>query len=381
MNYTLELKMDIVEKYAQGESVTKISREFSIPRNSIYYWIENLKKKDIKEHLMSKRKLRDDQVKLDRVIRENDIMRYIIFDLNIKKKIKIELAHALNNLEYPIKTICRVLDIHTSTFYHDKKRKPKVTIIDLEDTKFRPLIKRIFEESDGRFGSRKIRRILMRDDNIISTKRVIRLMREMDLVSNLPDDNYNNYHKRNHSYKPNIISKSEHYPEPNKIWVCDITYIKVRNLHYYLFVIIDLYSRRVVGYVLSKTLEACVIVRLMNLTLTERGSPTKLIFHSDQGLQYTARVFTEFLGDNNVAQSFSKKGCPYDNSVAESFFASLKKEEIYRHIYNSYEHLLKAIDKYMVFYNTHRPHASLKYKTPIEFEETFQQSHKKRPSN
>lgn len=96
----------------------------------------------------------------------------------------------------------------------------------------------------------------------------------------------------------------------------------------------------------------------------------ELIFHSDQGLQYTANVFKSYLKQNNITQSFSKKGCPYDNSVAESFFASIKKEEIYRHIYNSYDHLRICIDDYVIFYNEKRPHASLKYSTPSEYEFT-----------
>ncbi len=109
----------------------------------------------------------------------------------------------------------------------------------------------------------------------------------------------------------------------------------------------------------------------MSDTFINRGKPDNLIFHSDQGLQYTSKSFKNLLKENNIQQSFSKKGCPYDNSVAESFFASLKKEEIYRHIYNSFEHLKDAIDEYIIFYNEKRPHhASLKYKTPVEFEKT-----------
>jgi putative transposase len=107
--------------------------------------------------------------------------------------------------------------------------------------------KSIFNESDGRFGGRKIRIQLVKDGHIISHQRVLRLMKEMELKPNLPDENYDNYHKRKYAYKPNIISKSEYYPEINKIWVSDITYIRVRKEHYYLTVIIDLYSRKVIG--------------------------------------------------------------------------------------------------------------------------------------
>ncbi|MDT8337061.1 MAG: IS3 family transposase [Candidatus Izemoplasmatales bacterium] len=161
---------------------------------------------------------------------------------------------------------------------------------------------------------------------------------------------------------------SEHYPEPNKIWVSDITYIRVRKEHYYLFVIIDLYSRKVIGYKLSESLEATELVELMKSSYRVRKKPESLIFHSDQGLQYTLKIYKNYLKKHKITQSFSKKGCPYDNSVAESFFASLKKEEIYRHVYNSFDHLEKAIDEYIVFYNTVRPHGSLSNRTPEEFD-------------
>ncbi|WP_312032604.1 IS3 family transposase [Hujiaoplasma nucleasis] len=153
------------------------------------------------------------------------------------------------------------------------------------------------------------------------------------------------------------MSKSDHYPEVNKIWVSDITYIRVRKEHYYLTVIIDLYSRKVIVHSLAKTLEASELINLMKKTYYIRNNPKKLIFHSDQGQQYTSKSFKSLLKENEITQSFSKKGCPYDNLVVESFFASLKKEEIHRHIYNNFEELEKVIDEYVVFFNTQHSRA------------------------
>lgn len=370
MNYTLGMKKSLIQRYQEGESVSSLVRDYKIARSTIYNWIDLLVDKNTEELKISKCQLLADKMKLKRVINENEILSFVLSNLDIPKRRKIVFAHMLYDKEYPIASICRAVGISKSAYYHDKNRKPKTYIIDEDDDKFRPLIKKIFEESKGRFGGRKIKIQLNKDDHIISYKRIIRLMKEMNLVVNQPDDNYNNYHKRKYSYKPNIISKSEHYPNLNKIWVSDITYIRVRKEHYYLFAIIDLYSRRVIGHTLSKSLEAHVLVNLMKRTFIHRCSPSNLIFHSDQGLQYTAKSFRNFLDQNNITQSFSKKGCPYDNSVAESFFASLKKEEIYRHIYNSYNHLEEAIDEYIVFFNMDRPHASLRYKTPFEYETT-----------
>jgi len=377
MIYTFELKKTVIEKYKLGESIIKLSKDYGIPRSSIYHWVEMLIDKPFQVLSISKKKINDNQIKLEKLDRENRIQQYIISYLELSKETKIGLIYLLAEKQFPIKTICRILEIETSTFYHDKNRKPEVYQIDEQDDRFKPLIMSIFNDSDGRFGGRKIRIQLIKDGHIISHLRVVRLMKEMGLKPNQPDENYNNYHKRKYAYKPNIISKSEHYPEINKIWVSDITYIRVRKEHYYLIVIIDLYSRKVIGYRLTKTLEAFELVELMKKTYLRRNSPKELIFHSDQGLQYSAKSFKNLLKENNITQSFSKKGYPYDNSVAESFFASLKKEEIYRHIYNSFEHLLNCIDEYVIFFNEKRPHASLKYSTPDEFENTSKYSQKK----
>jgi len=369
MTYTLEFKKSIVEKYQQQISVTEISKEYEIPRSSIYNWITLYLEKPIEEINVSKKQYNSLISKMNRMKNEHKILKKIFGSLDLPMSERLDYAKQLNEKGYSVHMVCRLLDINRSTFYHDKFRKPEVTLIEENDQEFKPVISRIFNLTEGRLGARKIRTLMMKEGYQISERRIKRLMDEMDLVPNRPDDDYNNYHKRRYAYKPNIISKSEHYPYPNKIWVSDLTYIKVQRKHYYLFVIIDLYSRKVIGNKLSKSLETIELIELIESTYISRNKPKYLIFHSDQGLQYTSLQFKDYLKTNDITQSFSRKGCPYDNSVAESFFASLKKEDIYRHIYKSFEELENAIDKYIVFYNTVRPHGSLSHSTPEEFDE------------
>jgi putative transposase len=344
MYYTLEFKKNIVEKYQQKIPVTKLSREYEIPRSSIYNWIDLYLDKPIEEINVSKKKYKSLITKFNRMKVEHKLMKKILASLDLSKSERLYCAKQLHQKGYSVHMVCRLLGINRSTFYHDKFRKPAVKLIEQDDQKFKPVISRLFEDTDGRLGARKIRTLMMKEKYQISERRVKRLMNEMSLVPNKPDDDYNNYHKRKYSYKPNIISKSEFYSKPNKIWVSDITYIRVQREHYYFFVIIDLYSRKVIGHKLTKSLEAIELVKLMKTTYVSRQKPKNLIFHSDQGLQYTSLIFKKYLQKNEIEQSFSKKACPYDNSVAESFFASLKKEEIYRHIYNSFDHLKDSID-------------------------------------
>lgn len=130
-----------------------------------------------------------------------------------------------------------------------------------------------------------------------------------------------------------------------------------------------MYSRKVIGYYLGESVETKDLIRLMNNTYKKRKEPNNLIFHSDQGTQYRSFDFKKYLKSKNIKQSFSRKACPYDNSVCESFFSRFKKEEIYRHLFNSEKDLENAIKNYIKIYNSVRPHDSLGGNTPNEFEE------------
>jgi putative transposase len=368
MNYPIESKNSIIEEYKNGKSVSELIREFQVPRSTIYNWIDINSEKPFEELFISKHKLKQLKEQLERTLHERTILIEILDSVEMSISQKLDYAKQLNQKGYSVHMICRVLNMNRSTFYHDKYRRPEVTLIEADDSTFKPSICKIFTKTNGRLGARKIRFLMMKEGHVLSERRVQRLMGEMNLIPNRPDEDYNQYHKRKYAYKPSIISKSELYPEPNKVWVSDITYIRVQNEHNYLFVIIDLFSRKVIGQVLSLSLEANVLVELMQTTYMNRHSPQGLIFHSDRGLQYTSKEFSNYLESIDVTQSFSQKANPYDNSVAESFFASLKKEEIYRHIYKSFTHLQNSIDEYVIFYNTIRPHGSLGNMTPDEFE-------------
>ena len=133
--------------------------------------------------------------------------------------------------------------------------------------------------------------------------------------------------------------------------------------------IIDLFSRRVVGYRVSKKSSTHLVTATFKAAFEERGKPSSLIFHSDRGGQYISDTFRLLLIQNRVTQSFSNTGRPFDNAVAETFFATFKKEEAYRRDYSSEADFRKSVDDYIRFYNEVRPHQTLAYKSPVRFEE------------
>ena len=158
---------------------------------------------------------------------------------------------------------------------------------------------------------------------------------------------------------------------PNHVWVSDTTCFNLNNQHYYICVIIDLFSRKVVAYSISPKHSTQLITGAFKAAFENRKPGDGLIFHSDRGSQYTSYTLEKLLKTCKVEHSFSPTGRPCHNAVMESFFSSMKKEELYRASYHSAGELKKRVGKYIEFYNVERPHATLDYKTPNTYERLF----------
>ena len=170
----------------------------------------------------------------------------------------------------------------------------------------------------------------------------------------------------------NKLEKNFDQKAPNLVWVSDITFIRVSGHWCYLCVILDLYSRKVIAWDISTRATADFVIKVFRKAYTLRGEPQGLMFHSDRGTQYTSFSFRQLLDSLNVVQSFSKKGHPYDNAVAECFFKYLKKEEANRRIYHNQDELHRSLFKYIDgFYNSVRPHGTLSYLTPNQMEDNY----------
>lgn len=170
----------------------------------------------------------------------------------------------------------------------------------------------------------------------------------------------------------NEVKQNFTVPKPNLVWVSDITYIKVNGMFYYVCVIIDLFSRKVIAYSVNKKIDSDLVIETFKKAYAGRKSPSNLIFHSDRGSQYTSRKFRKLLDDLNVIQSFSAKGYPYDNAVAESFFKFLKLEETDRRTYYNKEQLILSLFEYIEgFYNNKRPHSANNMLSPNQKEKLY----------
>lgn len=208
----------------------------------------------------------------------------------------------------------------------------------------------------------------------ISVGRVYRLMRGMDLprMSTSPKPRARKKANPDDSGCDNHLNQKFRQDRPNAVWCSDFTYIRTDEGWAFLCVIIDLFSRRVVSWSLSRKHSVDFIIEAFLKAFKKRGEPSGLMFHSDRGSEYTCKEFRDLLDKSSVLQSFSAKGYPYDNSVCESFFKYLKMEQVNRKHYRSLEELRLDMFSYIEgYYNSKRIHSSIGYKTPNEVEKEF----------
>ena len=235
------------------------------------------------------------------------------------------------------------------------------------------MILHIYADYDKRLGAYKVAYILKRDYGInISVGRVYRLMNKLELPKMSTDRPRQRYRSKDASDLKNLLSQSFSQEAPNIVWASDFTYLKADGKWYYLCIVMDLFSRKIISWHLSSKADVELVMTAFKLAYDKRDAPYGLMFHSDRGSQYTAFAFQKLLDELNVVHSFSKKGYPFDNACCECFFKYLKKEETNRRVYHSFTELKLAVFQYIDgYYNSRRPHSTLNMLTPNEAEEFF----------
>ena len=174
--------------------------------------------------------------------------------------------------------------------------------------------------------------------------------------------------------KENILRQNFTASRPNEIWVSDISYFNLDQRKYYICVILDLYSRKIIAHKVSKRNSTILTKSTFKYAYYSRNPEDGLIFHSDNGSNYISRTFGEYLQERGTKQSFSRTNRPHDNAVSESFFKCMKNEELYRYRYKSERELVDSLKKYVDFYNEERPHTYLGYMTPNKYEDLYKKA-------
>lgn len=267
--------------------------------------------------------------------------------------------------------MCRLLGVSRQGFYQWRDRPPSQH--ELDDTTLTARIRKIHGGHGGRVGVRRVHDELRRAGVTCSHKRVHRLMRAAGLRSVHPRP-----YKRTtvpDRFDPrlaDLLARDFDPAGPDRAWVGDVTYIKTWTGWAYLATVIDCYSRRVVGFAVADHMRTGLIIDALRMAIIHRNPPPGVIFHSDRGAQYTSAEFRAFCHANDVRPSVGRTGICYDNAVAESFFATLKKELIHVHPWPSIDILRVAVFEYIEsYYNRRRRHSTIGYDTPIEYEHKY----------
>ncbi|NTI64199.1 IS3 family transposase [Agrobacterium rhizogenes] len=366
-NFSEDFKRDAVRQITErGYPVAEVSQRLGVSQHSLYEWkkkfaasnakgsgeVEEIKR--LKHELARVTEERDIPKKSGRVFRQGCKVKYAFI--------------ALHRLQFSVRTMCRLLRVHPSGFYAWLKNP--LSRRTSEDKRQTDLLQKAWEESGKVYGYRKLHDDLLDQGEMCCPNRVARLTRLAGIKAQI------GYKRRPGIYggRPsvaigNTLDRQFDVAAPDKVWVTDITYIRTCEGFSYLAVVIDLYSRRVIGWALQGRQTTDVVLQALLMAVWRHKPKDKVLIHSDQGSQFTSMDWASFLKHHNLVHSMSRRGNCHDNAVAESFFNLLKRERIRRKVYRSRDEARQDVFDYIeMFYNPKRKHVRNGMLSPVEFE-------------
>lgn len=373
MKYSSKEKSEIVKRYYEGESASAICLNLGIAKSTFYSWIKPHKAVGAKTETgvtpseFDKIKRHDER--LQKVI---EVLQKVECTFSAPLKDKLYALEKLHG-QYSVQVLCDAMDVPRGTYYnHILRNKKKNTSYQSRRDQLSETIHEIYDEGHQIYGAKKIKAILTERGEFTSERMVAELMQEMNL-SSIRTSAKKDYAKLNQGKrkKQDHLKKNFAAGQPNQVWVSDITYFKLQNKFYFICAILDLYSRKVIAYKVSPKQSTQLVTATFKQAFASRRPCGKLIFHSDRGTPYNSNSFRTLLQSLDVEQSFSPSGKPCHNAVMESYFSSMKKEELYRMNYRSLNEFKERVTSYINFYNTERPHSTLLYRTPDAYESLF----------
>ncbi|QDK97046.1 IS3 family transposase [Acinetobacter tandoii] len=371
--YPEEFKIEAVKQVTEkGHSVADVATRLGTTTHSLYAWIKRYDPQqpnivESRDALTELAKLRKE---LQRVTEERDILKKGRGVL--RKPVQMRYAFIRDNQHiWPVRRLCSTLDIHHSGYYAWLKQPTSKTA--RKRQQLSGLIKQFWLESGGVYGYRKIHCDLKDVGESCGINRVHRLMKANGLKSQRGYRKPRNYAGTPAVIAANTLDRQFNPTHPNQLWVTDITYIRTHEGWLYLAVVIDLFSRLVIGWSMKSRITTDLVLDALLMALWRRNPKNKVLIHSDQGSQYTSHEWQTFLKHHNLESSMSRRGNCHDNAVAESFFQLLKRERIKKKIYSNRSEARTDIFEYIeMFYNSKRRHGSNGQRSPLDYEKAHQ---------
>ncbi|TBL82815.1 IS3 family transposase [Hafnia alvei] len=372
--YPEEFKIEAVKQVVdRGHSVSSVATRLDITTHSLYAWIKKYgpDSSTNKEQSDAQAEIRRLQKELKRVTDERDIFKKSRGVL--RKAVRLRYAFIRDNsCCWPVRLLCRVLNVHPSGFYTwlQQPHSPRHQA----DLRLTGQIKQFWLESGCVYGYRKIHLDLRDSGQQCGINRVWRLMKRAGIKA-LVGYRSPRAHKGEASIvAPNRLQRQFNPEAPDERWVTDITYIRTHEGWLYLAVVVDLFSRKVIGWSMQPRMTKDIVLNALLMAIWRRNPLKKVLVHSDQGSQYTSHEWQSFLKSHGLEGSMSRRGNCHDNAVAESFFQLLKRERIKKKIYGTREEARSDIFDYIeMFYNSKRRHGSSAQMPPTEYENQYYQ--------
>ncbi|EDA1527434.1 IS3 family transposase, partial [Salmonella enterica] len=369
-----EFKIEAVKQVVdRGYSVASVATRLDITTHSLYAWIKKYgpDSSTNKEQSDAQAEIRRLQKELKRVTDERDIFKKSRGVL--RKAVRLRYAFIRdNNCCWPVRLLCRVLDVHPSGFYawlqqpHSQRHQT--------DLRLTGQIKQFWLESGCVYGYRKIHLDLRDSGQQCGVNRVWRLMKRVGIKAQV---GYRSPRARKGEasiVSPNRLQRQFNPDAPDERWVTDITYIRTHEGWLYLAVVVDLFSRKIIGWSMQSRMTKDIVLNALLMAVWRRNPQKQVLVHSDQGSQYTSHEWQSFLKSHGLEGSMSRRGNCHDNAVAESFFQLLKRERIKKKIYGTREEARSDIFDYIeMFYNSKRRHGSSDQMSPTEYENQYYQ--------
>ncbi|HFQ3272305.1 TPA: IS3 family transposase [Klebsiella pneumoniae] len=372
--YPEEFKTEAVKQVVdRGYSVASVATRLDITTHSLYAWIKKYgpDSSTNKEQSDAQAEIRRLQKELKRVTDERDIFKKSRGVL--RKAVRLRYAFIRDNsCCWPVRLLCRVLDVHPSGFYawlqqpHSQRHQA--------DLRLTGQIKQFWLESGCVYGYRKIHLDLRDSGQQCGVNRVWRLMKRVGIKAQV---GYRSLRARKGEasiVSPNRLQRQFNPDAPDERWVTDITYIRTHEGWLYLAVVVDLFSRKIIGWSMQSRMTKDIVLNALLMAVWRRNPENQVLVHSDQGSQYTSHEWQSFLKSHGLEGSMSRRGNCHDNAVAESFFQLLKRERIKKKIYGTREEARSDIFDYIeMFYNSKRRHGSSEQMSPTEYKNQYYQ--------
>lgn len=266
-----------------------------------------------------------------------------------------------NAHKYSVSAMCRVLQVNRSTYYYEAKQRP-------DDSEPASEITEIFKASRSNYGTRKIKKELMKTGKQVSRRRIGRIMKQQGLVSNYTTAQFKPHKDTcNESKTENVVNRQFQGREYRDVVISDLTYVRVGTGWNYICILVDLYNREIIGYSAGEHKTAELVKKAFQRV--EGNLADIRLFHTDRGNEFKNQTIEELLEAFNIERSLSQNGCPYDNAVAEATFKIIKTEFVWNETFADLKELKLKLWDYVNWYNHHRIHSALGYQTPVQYRE------------